>query len=164
MPGPMKPSEVRAAKKAALPEEVFRVVNRLIEEHWNGNEARFGQNRLVSALMLAMSIDRHEVFSRHLLDFEEAYRAQGWEVEYDKPGYNETYEPTFSFSRGKPKHQWGPDEVCRVCRVRRSWYFGGRGLRYYNEHGGALGNRVPPCVCASRPKMLPQSSGDAAKE
>ncbi len=40
-----------------------------------------------------------EIYERHLLDVEPSYRAEGWEVEYDKPGYNETYEATFTFRK-----------------------------------------------------------------
>ena len=101
MSGPLKPSEVRAAKVAALPEEVFTVVNRLIAEAWDGYAATVKQKDLVLALTSALGIDRAEVFRRKLCDFEEAYRLVGWDVEYDKPGYNESYDATFSFTHGK---------------------------------------------------------------
>ncbi len=34
------------------------------------------------------------------LNVEELYRAQGWTVTYDKPGYNESYPATFTFAPG----------------------------------------------------------------
>ena len=33
------------------------------------------------------------------MDIESIYRADGWGVYYDKPGYNETYTATFEFTK-----------------------------------------------------------------
>lgn len=38
------------------------------------------------------------IFKEHLLDFEDVYRNKGWNVKYDKPAYNESYEPTWTFT------------------------------------------------------------------
>ena len=43
-------------------------------------------------------LKRADVFSNHWLDVEDIYREQGWNVEYDKPTYNETYDAYFVFS------------------------------------------------------------------
>lgn len=40
-----------------------------------------------------------EVFKKGWLNVEYLFRAAGWEVQYDKPGYNETYEAYFTFSK-----------------------------------------------------------------
>lgn len=53
------------------------------------------------------------------------------------------------------KHQWGRDDVCKVCGVLRSRntlrIAGGQlgDVRYYNAHGGALGRTAPACVAPS---------------
>ena len=44
---------------------------------------------------------RQELFDNHYLDIEPAYRNAGWKVEFDKPGYNETYDSYFVFSKKK---------------------------------------------------------------
>lgn len=41
---------------------------------------------------------REQLFERGWLDVEEAYRRKGWTVEYDKPGFNESYRASFTFS------------------------------------------------------------------
>lgn len=41
------------------------------------------------------------MLDREHLDVEDVYRAAGWEVTYDKPGYNETYDATFTFRSAK---------------------------------------------------------------
>lgn len=53
-------------------------------------------------LLLRMPhVERHQVFEKHWLDIETAYRQAGWEVEYDKPAYNETYGASWEFKHGK---------------------------------------------------------------
>ncbi len=39
------------------------------------------------------------VCDNHWLDVEDVYREAGWVVEYDKPGYCESYEATFTFKK-----------------------------------------------------------------
>lgn len=101
--GPIKPSEIRAAKRASIPDEVFAAFNEAIARSWDGHQAIVRQDEVTEAIVRAMHIPRDELFRRHLLDVEEAYRADGWDVKYDKPGYNETYHPatyTFTIRRG----------------------------------------------------------------
>jgi hypothetical protein len=45
-----------------------------------------------------LGITEQRVFDRHLLDVEEVFEDVGWDVDYDKPGYNESYQPTFTFT------------------------------------------------------------------
>ena len=99
--GPIKPSEVSAKKIESLPAKVFQVFNRLIGESWNGYSATVMQGVAADMVAEALRLTRGEVFDRHLLDVEDAYREAGWYVEYDKPGYNESYEASFRFTRAK---------------------------------------------------------------
>jgi len=99
MPGPIKPQEVQDRKSANIPEEVFEVFNDLITKNWNGSYAIIQQKDVVAAIVDRMNIDKSDVYQLHLLDVEPAYIKAGWNVEYDKPGYNETYEPLFKFTK-----------------------------------------------------------------
>ena len=99
---PLKPSDVAKAKGKHIPGAVFDCFNRLVTINWNGLEAVVLQEDVLSAIMVALKIQRQEVFDRGLLDVEELYELAGWKVWYDKPGYNETYKPFFRFTR-KPK-------------------------------------------------------------
>jgi hypothetical protein len=101
MAGPIKPIEVVQAKTNSLPDEVFEVFNAAIVAAWNGHVATVTQDKVSHQIATALGITRAEVFERHLLDVEESYRRAGWDVEYDKPGYNETYLATFRFTHGK---------------------------------------------------------------
>jgi len=53
--------------------------------------------RMVTQGKFTRRMARDEIFDRGWLDVEDLYRISGWRVEYHKPGYNETYEPTFEF-------------------------------------------------------------------
>lgn len=96
--GPLGPEEILGVKTAQIPEAVFEVVNRLIAKQWDGQAAVVKQPDIVDALV-AEGYPRKQVYEEHWLDVEESYRAVGWTVTYDRPGYNETYEPTYEFRR-----------------------------------------------------------------
>lgn len=94
---PIKPSEV----KKEIPEVVFECFNRLINEKFGaGGEAIVDQNAVI-ALLEKMGINSDQVFEKGWLDVEDAYRAVGWEVKYDKPAFNESGEAYFTFTKRK---------------------------------------------------------------
>ena len=106
MPGPIKPDEVVKKKTTQIPEYVFEVANEIIAEKWTGTSARFTLDELVTRVVdRAVTGEttkvalRAELFEKHAFDIEESYRAAGWKVDFDKPGYNESYAATFTFSK-----------------------------------------------------------------
>lgn len=56
-------------------------------------------DRILAALP---NVKRQEIFDNGWLDIETVYEDSGWSVEYDKPGYNESYEASWTF---KPKRK-----------------------------------------------------------
>jgi hypothetical protein len=46
---------------------------------------------------------RRDLFDNNWLDLEWTFEQVGWSVWYDKPAYNESYEPTWYFSNEKCK-------------------------------------------------------------
>lgn len=95
MSGPIEPKALLKGKE--FPEEVFEVFNALILEKWDGNCSVILQEEAAKRIAKALKIPFPQVFERRLLDVEPAYRARGWRVEYDKPGYCETYSAFFTF-------------------------------------------------------------------
>lgn len=94
----LSPQEALERKRETIPNEVIEVVNQLLTERVNqSGNAMLLQRDIVQALV-EKGFTSSEIFSRHWLDFEDNYRRSGWEVVYDKPGYNESYEPSFNFS------------------------------------------------------------------
>lgn len=95
---PIKPEEIAAEKERTFPDAVFSSFNELITQNWDGSSATIRQHEVV-ALMVKRGLKRAEIFDKGWLDVEDVYRSVGWDVEYDKPGYNESYSATFTFKR-----------------------------------------------------------------
>lgn len=91
----IKPEDIKSKIEA----DVEHVVDNLLQKRWDGRAAVLTQQEIVSALMDKMGVNRQYIFDQKFLDFEQAYRDAGWHVYYDKPGYNESYEPTFTFTK-----------------------------------------------------------------
>lgn len=106
MPGPIKPDEVVAKKTTQIPEIVFEVANELIAEKWTGRSATFTLDELAKRVVersAPETMTHHEyrasLFDKRAFDIEESYRVLGWKVDFDKPGYNESYAATFTFKK-----------------------------------------------------------------
>lgn len=101
MAKPISPTEVASAKLKNFPDAVIDTWNRMIASKWNGTSALIHQDQIVNLLAAANGVERHIVFDSGWLDIEEIYRKEGWSIYYDKPGYNESYEPSFEFKKKK---------------------------------------------------------------
>lgn len=97
---PISPSNI--IKK--VPDCVIQGFNNILSERWNGHEARFTQEEVIVAILQADIKDyltKALIYSKGMLDIESIYEAQGWSINYDKPGYNESYAANFTFTRVK---------------------------------------------------------------
>lgn len=97
MTKPITPDDVTLKKAELIPDGVIEAFNQLIAEHWNGKRSSF---TLGQAYARAEQILGYKPKSHHM-DVEPIYRANGWSVKYDSPGYNETGPATFTFARKK---------------------------------------------------------------
>jgi hypothetical protein len=101
---PIKPSEVASKKGSDFPDAVFEAFNELIARDFHEGSATVLQSDVVE-LMIKKGLKREEIYEHGWLNVEEAYRAAGWGVEYDKPGYNETYRADFTFTARKSRQK-----------------------------------------------------------
>jgi hypothetical protein len=92
---PISPREAISSKQQAFPDFVIEVVNNLIRQKVNGKRPITVLQSDISSGIRARSNGKWEDW---WLDFEDIYRDQGWTVEYDRPGYNESYPATFKFT------------------------------------------------------------------
>jgi hypothetical protein len=99
MSGPIKPKEVQEQREASIPEEVFEVFNDLIKKNWSGHSATVMQGDAAHLICQKLNITSTKLYENGWMDVENAYRKAGWKVEYDKPGYNETYEANYRFTK-----------------------------------------------------------------
>lgn len=101
---PITPQEVVDKKLESIPDEVILAFNGLIAKKFNGSSATIKQNEAINAILTLTEderIGRQEIFDNHWLDVEDIYRKIGWDVEFDNPGYNESYEAFFVFKKKK---------------------------------------------------------------
>lgn len=92
---PIKPSEV--VKK--IPDFMIEVFNELIQENWNGHEAKFKLNDAFNRLKQKNPEAAEIAYEKNYFDVESIYRKEGWKVMFDKPGYCEDYDAYFVFSK-----------------------------------------------------------------
>jgi len=93
---PISPKE--AEGKKVFPDEVLEAFNALIVKNLRNGSASFKQDEVVS-ILTQQGFDENQIYKDHLLDVEAEYQSAGWTVEYDGPGYNETYPATFKFTK-----------------------------------------------------------------
>jgi hypothetical protein len=95
MPGPLKPEQVGLKKIEVFPEAVFDCFNELIAATWNGYESIVKQEDVLDLIKSRLRMARQDILDKHYLDVEDVYREAGWEVQYDRPAYNEQPYPAF---------------------------------------------------------------------
>lgn len=96
---PITPEEAKLAH-AEIPPSVIQAFNELIVANLNQGQSVVYQKDVVDKLK-RNSFFPGDKFDYNCLNVEEIYREAGWDVEYDKPGYSETYPARFTFSRRK---------------------------------------------------------------
>jgi hypothetical protein len=99
---PVSPSELNKE----IPDVVIEAVNQLLQEKnaSEGSEIILYQKDIVSRIKnLDSEMTSEKLFKKGYMDFEPLFEKAGWKVYYDKPGYCESYEPTFTFTPKKNK-------------------------------------------------------------
>jgi hypothetical protein len=98
---PISPDEIVGLKKTIFPDAVIETWNLVIAKNYIEGSSRFTQDEIMAALVETLKYDRATIFDLKYLDVEDIYRAEGWSVEYDRPGYNESYAANFTFRKKK---------------------------------------------------------------
>jgi hypothetical protein len=96
---PITPAEVTDKKLEVIPDGVIEAFNELITENWDGRSSTFTQKAVTQRIKEKM---KHS-FDTKWLDIEPLFEAIGWDIKYDKDGYEWiTCDATFTFKkRGK---------------------------------------------------------------
>jgi len=98
---PVSPSEALDLKVDTTPDFVFEAWNRVIVRNLKDGVSKFFQSELIFEILDCSNdgeLTSFNVTDRGWLDMEPVFRRLGWKVVYDKPGYNEIYEPFFEFT------------------------------------------------------------------
>lgn len=95
---PISPAEALADR--VIPAPVIHAVNELLTERFDGHSCVLHQDEVIERVLARFpGRTRDDLFTNHWLDFEPLFARHGWLVEYDRPAYNETYEPTWRFTK-----------------------------------------------------------------
>ncbi len=97
--GPIRPADVGVKQRTVFPSFVFEAFNAEIAAKYVDDRAEVLQKDVIRKMMELGNIDRARVFAEGYLNVEEAYRAVGWSVRYDKPAYDESYDSFFVFKK-----------------------------------------------------------------
>lgn len=111
MTEPISPGEAKKLKAHLIPTFMYQAVNELLVARYDDHAAcviketelleraynRWKQQE--TNVPETFETFKRMVYDRHWLDFEDAYKQQGWNVIYDRPGYDETYGAFYKFSR-----------------------------------------------------------------
>lgn len=96
---PIRPEDVEAGRRGALPSEVIEAFNNCIIKHWNGQSSTFPKNEVAHMIASMIGRNRQYVYDQKYLNVEGIFELEGWDVYYDQPGYCEDYDATYKFSK-----------------------------------------------------------------
>lgn len=96
---PIRPDEVTATKKQYIPDGIIEAFNEAIAKNYSNGYATVYQDDVMTIAIEKTGYSRSRIFENNWLDVEDIYRAEGWNVLYDKPAYNENYRAYFEFRR-----------------------------------------------------------------
>jgi len=106
---PFTPEEAQKAKSESIPEYVIEAFNAQLAKNVKYGRATIYQEDVLREIVDHMpaevrrdnghSFERLEQFilDNSFLDVEPLYRSYGWSVEFDRPGYNESYKAHYKF-------------------------------------------------------------------
>ena len=97
---PITPQEAIDGFIQNIPPKIIEAVNELLMKKASplAKSITIKQDEILE-LVCDENLTRSMVFKNKWLDIEEIYRGAGWNVEYDKPAFNETYDAYFVFKK-----------------------------------------------------------------
>lgn len=96
---PISPNQLHTIKKKTTREIVYETVNEMLVENAGDRSRIILKLEDILMKLVARGLDKYELIDKGFMDFEPAYRKAGWKVDYDEPGWNETYPATYTFSK-----------------------------------------------------------------
>ena len=97
---PMSPQDIYDELETIIPSYVIVAVNNLLQLNYRGEyEIKISQKDILAEILKLApeGVTEKVILKNKYLDFEPLFQKYGWKIEYDKPGFNESYEPIFKF-------------------------------------------------------------------
>ena len=96
---PIRPEEVLKIKGQDMAKEVIETFNEFIARNWDGSRSCFKLDEIAKAVAKKLNVETGVLFENHWMDVEGIFREAGWSVDYDQPGYCESYPATYTFTK-----------------------------------------------------------------
>lgn len=99
---PIRPDQIGEHKAKIFPDFVLKAFNDLLAEKYSHGSAKIVQKDAVQRILQYGNMlpeEKSVIYNNGWLNVEEIYRDAGWKVKYDKPGYCESYDAFFEFSK-----------------------------------------------------------------
>ena len=94
---PLSPDRLVKPKAFQIPNIVIMVVNRLINENWDGLQSRVWQSDIIINIGRMTGIDKETILHNRWLNIEALYREVGYIVNYVTPAPGERGDAYFEF-------------------------------------------------------------------
>lgn len=98
---PVTPASVLEMKKFPIPSFVIDCFNELISKRYYNGQSLVYQSDVLELIRQKTPAD--QTYDARWLNIEPLFEESGWTVTYCKPGYNESYPPSFKFVANKLK-------------------------------------------------------------
>lgn len=102
---PITPEEAKKSLLTKIEPEMIQAVNELIVENLKGRSSQFKQQEIEDKYLKIKNLhgeygreEMRRVYEKGLMDIEGLFEKYGWNVEYNKPGYNESGNCYFTFT------------------------------------------------------------------
>lgn len=94
---PLNPKCLIKAKAFEIPSIIIVIVNKLIDENWDGHQSKVWQSDLITRIQHMTGIDRADILRNSWLNIETTYRRAGYEVNYVAPAWGIKGDAYFEF-------------------------------------------------------------------
>ena len=98
MTNPITPNELTEMQRKLMPEEVIKAWNEMIAEAYDGTSADILLGDARTRIRNVCGVYQIP-YKENYLNIEDIYREAGWNVEFNKPDYTESYESFYEFSK-----------------------------------------------------------------
>ena len=98
MASPITPAEVIEKRITNFPPEIIEIVNNLIVETFDGRSAVVRAKNVLAAIKKDFSkVHSDKIYDAGWMDFEPIFIKAGWDVKYESPDRDESYEAFYQF-------------------------------------------------------------------
>lgn len=94
---PIRPEDV---DRPVIQPGVIDAFNELIRENWDSGVAVIPLRDVHARVRAKLGVPAGNGIDRRWLNVEDAFRAVGWDVEYESPGWDESYMAHYTFRKG----------------------------------------------------------------